>query len=561
MKKYFCNFANLNETEDKFGKIHLFLMIGLLVLLLLITAPSLLEFEFGDSTTLRIENSVTRNIKEIISHNFDTSRPPMMFIIYNIYFRFIEKLDSTIISIPTYIFFILSSLSFFFVTYKLFGLIPAIIATYTFIWTSFTTGNSYIFGIQDMFIFIFFAIWSLYFFYKSFVLNDEKSKLFFVIFNALMFWTYYASVFIFLGQVAFLFVHKNNKLFCKNNLKYHIIFFFLCLPISFRFINSITTRTISKSVEVGFRVSTNEFFYSVLLGTHPILNNISNIIFIVLILGIILISIIFLFLKSDKYKIPIYYILFFLLIIPFLLKSLNYYYQYSTAFFWIISILISYPIIALFYRLKTKIGRKRISNIIITITILFFSIQLINHPLELRFGNSPYKEAIDDFKKLEIDIIVIDQIHLRHNYKYYLMEKISDYTIYTGICKYKYIFYDIASQNRWIAHRYYNEEIIKKIKTCTNLIFYDVMNIKNNSIIIINLTPENLQKIISEAHISNTLNKLKINHSNKFMINLEKKELKEIMQEFENCNHHKEYERISSYICSMQQNYKASGGS
>ena len=544
MIKKLSKYVNTKTLENKIEKIDIILILLLFVIILITAVPSLLEFELNRNI-LRIEFS-EQNYFPIVSIR-DPAHPPFIYIIYGTYFSFMRSSNSALISLPTFIFWVLSIITFFIITSKMFGLIPAIISTHTFFLFSGDV-HGYMFGIEDMYIFVLFALLSFYFLYKSFILKDEKYKWALLISNILMIWTYNASWFILIGQFSFLIIHRRKEFFSIKNLKYYTFLVIFSLPILFQFLIFLGKFTQNKSQQI----TKYEFFESIIINSHPITYNLTiNEIFIPVILSIIvfLISIMYLFTKSDKYKIAIYYLLPFLLFIPLIIEN-RYFLRYNTAFMWIVFILISYPLCVLIHILKNKI---RINNIDILFTLVIVLIIISNYSeFNLDTENLPYKLAIEDYKKLDSEILIIHN-NKEQIYTFHLSNNLDDFneikyhcTIPTNI-KEKLLKTEIGESNFLFQN------------ICMNKPFTGISYSNNKILALSNFTNNQIIEITSTPIIYETLKNIKdFNESHyEFILHINDEEIKKVINNLLNCRHLNDYQLyhyekiVSSYKCAV----------
>ena len=539
-------YINTKTSENKIEKIDIFLVLLLITIVLISTIPSLLEFEFNRSSILRIENS-QRSLADTI-FGVDAAHPPMMFLTYKVYFNFVQSLNPALISLPTFIFWILSIATFFLVLSKMFGLIPAIISTHAFILFS-GNNHSYMFGIENMYMFIFFATLSFYFLYKSFVLKDEKSKWLLLISNIFMIWSYYASWFILIGQFLFLIIHKKKEFFSIKNLKYYILLAIFSLPILLFFVSEILfgDAILKKSPQT----TRYEFFESIIINSHPLIHNLAiKEIFIpfILFLIVFLISIIYLFVKSDKYKIAVYYLLPFLLIIPFIIDN-RYFLRYNTAFMWIVFILISYPLCAIIHLIKNKSNVKKIYILFVLAVVM---ITIINYSqFNLNTENRPYKIAIEDYMKEDFNILIFDELQ-NSIYIYHFAKRWEDINNVNYYCNIENI-----KMNLFIKLIHKINSIMPK---CKNNPFDELIYNNNNWLLPLHFK-EDIIEITTTPIIYETLKNIKdFNESHyEFVLHIHDEKIKKVINNLLNCEHLNDYQVndyhriVSSYKCVVNQ--------
>ena len=393
------------------------------------------NFKFTDSTSMRVHTATSNSLSDFVAGNYgDSAHPPLIFILYKIYFQFLDPFNEFLVSLPTFFFFISSITILFYVTMKLFGLAQAFLVISLFIANNLML--KYVAGIENMFLFLFFAILSFYFFYKSFILNDEKSKWFLVTSNVLMVWSYHAAYFILIGQFSFLLIHRKKELFSTKNLRYVITFFVLSFPILAQTVISLLDDSITKSPINVYTYSNINFFENIIINIYPGIDNLFlnkfKLLLLILISATIIFATIATFMKNDKNKIVVYYLVPFLIIIPFLLNTRAYYPRYNVAFYWLIFITIS-NCITFSKKIIFKISKDKLLTIITLIFIILFVFMnsyiaaknnIINTNLRIRNSFS-FNEMTSTLLENDYDLVLLmGEDYVTHLLKYNLVKTV-----------------------------------------------------------------------------------------------------------------------------------------
>ncbi|MFP4117867.1 MAG: hypothetical protein ACLFTR_02995 [Candidatus Woesearchaeota archaeon] len=390
--------------------------------------PVLRHSEFHDANVERILMS-QMDISEMFSSNFDSGHPPLMYLFYHYYLSFFDNIDDFVEMMPILVFFALAMSVFLVVGRKFIGLFPVLFSFSIFILATHNTLTDYLTrGIDNMFMFIFFAILSLYFFYKAFMLHDEKAMWPLVIFDILLIWTYHASVFMIFGQFLFILFHRRKQFFVLKNVKYVAVFIITSLPVFFNLFYSILNDSVaapigdSSILEIGTgfinHLHVNKFHFTLL---RDILSNFNiytspgfATFFHILLNGLVFLGLILFFIvsfRNERYRLMKYYLFPFLIIIPLyiILRASSYEARYSLAFSWLI-FMASGVVIILLKQLFIRITSKRFADFVIGVFVIFILFSAISN-IAFDYGNeSIYKPLEEDFTEQDVDVLLLHDV-------------------------------------------------------------------------------------------------------------------------------------------------------
>lgn len=418
----------LKDKDERFEKKDILILGIFAIIVMAIFAPSLQDFRLGGANTLRIYNA-SASILDIIVDDGDPGHPPLMFIIYNIYLRFIDDMDAVRLILPTFFFFVTASLSLFYASMKMFGLLPAIMTSIFFLvsTSTFGTPGEYVYGIENMYMFVTFAILSIYLFYKVFVHGCRKMMWLLVASNILMLWSHYAAISILLSQAIFLILFRSPEFMRKENLKYLFVFLLSCIPV---LLQHASPRDIAGLAPVSSRLESIVIFFSGLgegltfaaIRSSWSASLFSSLIFIGIIYALLL------SVKSDRYRLIISPIMSYVIIIisyllifpgefvpPFHVSHLWLFFMLSSA-----TLMLVYKLIS---RLLTWQSATFTLFVLILLMLLPFSHEVAAEP----YFKDTFEESSSDFLLLGLDIIVSDHSPVEHPLFFYLSDTIDDF--------------------------------------------------------------------------------------------------------------------------------------
>ncbi len=313
-----------------------YLAILVFIILFVIFLPSLLSAQIHESYLIANIDNSQRSLSEITSPEFDTGHPPLMFILHHFYLPLFDSFNPVIITFPSYLFFVGALTSLFFVSKKFFGLSAGLLSLSLFV--AHNNKGYFLAGVGNEYMFVFFAILSLYFFYMSFVLGHERFKWPLVVSNILMVWSYHASAFILVGQLSFLLLHNRKDIIDSKNLKYFLTFFLFYIPIMISLFYSVYVSEIAPRQE-SYLVS--DFFshiIDILILRNVLSSSIGPLSYLpsLVILSGMAFSLILSF-KNKKARLLLFYFLPFIVLVPLYLSTGDHHYKtrFSVLFLWI----------------------------------------------------------------------------------------------------------------------------------------------------------------------------------------------------------------------------------
>ena len=412
----------LKDKDERFEKKDILILGIFAIIVLAIFAPPLQDFRFDTSIVFRIYTS-SYDLTDLILDDVDYSHPPLMFVIYNIYLSIVDGLDPLLLSLPTFFFFITAAMSLFYVTMKMFGLIPAMMASSVFILLS--SAGEYVYGIENMYMFVTFAILTTYLFYKVFVHGRREMMWFLVASNILMLWSHYASLVLLVAQLSIMLLSYRREFLDRANLKYFLVMLLFLSPL---ILHNIPPKDIADLDESPARSIALSSFFSgfshrlfavnmINIFDEPILLFSSSVMFLGLLYSLIRSR------REMRFNVIVVVMsLYFAVILSYLVIFGGYYHaRYHLSYLWIFIISASASQIILYRALRLLLpGKVAIFSLLALLVgmLVVFSPEAFQRPS----SDTTYEELISDFRSSDIDVIMSTYIPDRHLFFYHLSD-------------------------------------------------------------------------------------------------------------------------------------------